>query len=366
MSLSCSRQADDVATILSLQDGWHIAAAGEIEAAGPAISTPGFDVSSWTPTTVPTTVLAALTRSGEVKDPYFEKNLEKIPLERFQQPWWYRTEFTLEAPLPTAATLAFDGINYSADVWLNGQKIADRDEILGAFRLFELDVTPEGGKRSHAAGHLMVGANALAVAVHPPQPGDPSIGFVDWNPTPPDRNMGLWRGVELRLSGDVALDDVFVRTDVDLESLARASLTVQATLKNHASQPVTAAVTGTIGDDVEITQQIALEPGEERQVSFAPAQFEQLVIEQPRLWWPHTMGEPNLYELALRVDVGGLLSDRRQVTFGIRHVEDYLTEDGHRGYAVNGRKLLIRGGGWVDDLMLADDDRRLRDQTSAT
>ena len=350
-------ETEDVETAMRLREGWHLASSAEVEgsglpAAGPEISTAGFDVSGWTATDVPSTVLAALVRSGEVEDPYFGKNLEKIASERFEQPWWYRTEFTVGAPLPSAATLVFEGINYRADVWLNGRQVGSRDDLAGAFRTFEIDVEP----------HLLAGANALAVLVYPPQPGDPTIGFVDWNPAPPDRSMGLWRGVELRLTGEVALGDVFVRSDVDLESLARATLTVEATLRNRADRPLTAVVSGTIGEGIEIEQEIALEPGEQRAVTFEPERFGQLVVDRPRLWWPHPLGEPNLYDLDLRVEVDGRLSDRKKVSFGIRHVEDYLTEEGYRGYAVNGRKLLIRGGGWVDDLLLADDDRRLEDQ----
>ncbi len=355
--LACSQapegRVDSAAeTTVRLRDGWHVAPAAEVAAEAPAISSAGFGVSGWTATSVPSTVLAALVRGGEVQDPYFGKNLEGIPRARFEGPWWYRTEFTVDAPLPPAARLVFEGINYRADVWLNGQRIGGRDDLVGAFRIFEIDVTP----------HLTAGANALAVRVHPPQPGDPTIGFVDWNPTPPDRSMGLWRGVELRLTGEVALDDVFVRSDVDLETLARASVTVAATLRNHSGRPVTAVVTGAIGDEIEIEQEIALAPGERRAVAFSPERFDQLVLERPRLWWPNGLGEPNLYDLALRVDVDGRASDRRELSFGIRHVDDYLTEEGHRGYAVNGRKLLVRGGGWVDDLLLADDDRRLEDQ----
>ena len=361
VSASCSRAPDptvDTAvpdTTIPLSDGWHIAPA-EIDAAGPAVSAAGFDTSAWTAASVPTTVMAALVKSGEVEEPYFNQNLERIPVERFEQPWWYRTEFTVDATA-AATRLVFEGVNYRADVWLNGRKIGGRDDLVGAFRMFEIDVSE----------HLVAGVNALAVLVHPPKPGDPTIGFVDWNPTSPDRNMGLWRGVHLRATGNVSIDHVFVRSDVDLESLAKASVTVQATLANHSDQPVTAVVRGTISDGTEgsapidFEQELALEPGEARQVEFSPERFEQLALDQPRLWWPLHMGEPNLYDLTLSADAGGF-SDRQQLSFGIRHVEDYMTEEGYRGYAVNGRKLLLRGGGWVDDMMLADDDRKVEDQ----
>ena len=190
-------------TTFELADGWHLAAAAEVETAADEISVSGFDTAGWTSTFVPSTVMAALVRSGEFADPYFDKKLEEIPVERFAGPWWYRTEFEVKEVPAAGARLAFDGINYSADIWLNGRQIADRGEVLGAFRTFDLDVT----------GDLVVGVNSLAVLVYPPQPGDPTIGFVDWNPTSPDKNMGLWREVKLRLTGGVALDDLFVRSE---------------------------------------------------------------------------------------------------------------------------------------------------------
>lgn len=350
---SCAAAPGPAATTtVRLADGWQIASAADVTAAESAVATAGFDSTGWTNTRVPSTVLAALVRDGQVEDPYFGRNLEAIPTGRFEHPWWYRTEFTLEEPPKPGARLVFEGINYRADVWLNGRQIGHREDLAGAFRIFSLDVSAQ----------LTAGVNALAVRVQPPKPGDPTIGFVDWNPTPPDRNMGLWRGVQLRLTGGVALQDVFVRSELDLETLAKASLTISATLRNDSDRRVTAVVAGTIGAAIEIEQREVLQPGEERRIELAPSRFAQLVLDRPRLWWPNNLGEPNLYDLALTVSVDGRLVDHQELSFGIRHVEDYLTEEGHRGYAVNGRKVLIRGGGWVDDLLLADDDRRLEDQ----
>jgi len=342
----------DVQTSIELRGGWHIAPAAEVDAEAVAVSSAGFDTSGWTSTFVPSTPMAALVRSGAVENPYFDKNLDRVSSQQFEQPWWYRSEFSVDDLPAAGARLAFDGINYSADVWLNGEKIADRTDLLGAFRTFDLDVT----------GHLVAGDNTVAVLVYPPRPGDPTIGFVDWNPTSPDKNMGLWRPVTLRLTGGVALDDVFVRSDVDLETLDEASLTITARLRNHTDQEVKAIVTATISGDIEVKIEEILAPRAETKIEFSPEHFSRLIIRQPKLWWPNGMGEPNLYDLALDVEVDGSSADRQQVTFGIRHVDDYINEQGHRGYVINGKKVLIRGGGWVDDMMLADDTQKIEDQ----
>jgi exo-1,4-beta-D-glucosaminidase len=337
---------------LDLAEGWRIQAAADVEAGGALVSAPGFPTAGWYPARVPTTVLAALVADGAYTDPYFGKNLEKIPRERFEGPWWYRRELSVDRGEPgTRYRLDFHGINYRAEVWLNGERVADAEEIVGAYRRFRLDVTDR----------IVAGVNVLAVEVFPPRPGDFTVGFVDWNPTAPDRNMGLWRGVELRVTRGVSLDDVFVRTDVDLETMGEARLTVAARLANPSAEAVSGSLRGAI-EGRRFETPYSLAAGEVAEVELSPAEHPALVVAEPRLWWPHTLGEPVLYDLDLEVTAGEAVSDAARVRFGIREVEDYLNEQGHRGYRINGREVLVRGGGWVDDLMLREDPRKVEDQ----
>ena len=115
-----------------------------------AISQPGLLMDRWYPATVPATVLGTLVQNNVHADLYFGDNLKNIPADDFKVSWWYRTEFPLTAdPSKAAFKLEFDGINYRANIWLNGKKIADASEAYGAFRRFEFDVT--------AAGHSAAG-----------------------------------------------------------------------------------------------------------------------------------------------------------------------------------------------------------------
>ncbi|KPK64084.1 MAG: hypothetical protein AMK73_04805 [Planctomycetes bacterium SM23_32] len=335
-----------------LKSDWRIRSSAGLTDGGAVISTPDCDLDGWLPTGVPSTVLAALVSNGVYADLYLGRNLEQVPTEPFAEPWWYRTEFTLEPDgRLTHARLGFDGVNYRANVWLNGRQVATAHEVFGAFRRFELDLTES----------LRAGANVLAVEVFPPQRGEFTIGFVDWNPAPPDGNMGIWREVRLLRSGPVSIADPFVRSKVDLETLADAELTVGAELVNQSDGTVSGVLEGEI-EGRRFSREVALEAGECRDVRLGPADCEPLRISPARLWWPHQMGEPNLYDLKLRFRIGGAVSDEKTVRFGIREVADYWTDEGYRGYAVNGRKVLILGGGWVDDLLLADDDDRLEAQ----
>jgi exo-1,4-beta-D-glucosaminidase len=333
----------------SLHEGWALQTSEKVTAGGEAVSQPGFSTASWVPAEVPTTVLGALVHAGVYKDPFFGKNLSVIRPEPFKTSWWYRKEFAAEAPAPGEyAALRFDGINYRANVWLNGKKIADKATLFGVWRIFEVDVTSV----------LRTGANALAVEVFPPQPGDFTVGFVDWNPRPADENMGLYRAVELRRSGAVSLEDVFVRSKVDLSTLKEASLTVSAQIVNHGERPAAGTVSGEIGD-IRFEAPYALGPHEKKALSLTPAEVPALRIVNPRLWWPVNLGAPELYELKLTALVDGRTSDASSVHFGIRDVGEYATDQGHRGFTVNGKRVLVRGGGWVDDLFLREDEKKL-------
>jgi exo-1,4-beta-D-glucosaminidase len=334
-----------------LRDGWAIQAAAK---AGPAaaIASPGFRAAGWYPARVPATVLGALVDDGIYKDPFLGRNLEAISPAPFQGGWWYRTEFQVSAgdrKLPTR--LLLDGVNYRASVWLNGHRIAGDDSVRGTFRTFDLDLTR----------NLRTGANALAILVQPPAKGDFTMGFVDWNPEPPDKNMGLFREVKLKRSGPVSLEHTFVSSNVDLKTLQEARLTITAELVNHQNRPVAGTVTGEIGE-LRFQVPFALKPLEHRPLTFSPEAFPMLAIHQPRLWWPANLGSPEQYQLKLSAAVGQGDSDRVQLRFGIRQVDTYLNEDGNRGFIVNGRKVLIRGGGWVDDLFLREDPARLEAQ----
>jgi exo-1,4-beta-D-glucosaminidase len=341
---------------IPLADGWFIRSSAEVREGGAAVSAPGLDLAGWYPASVPTTVLAALRAKGEYADIFFSKNMETVPTDRFMSSWWFRKEFDLPADKRLAGVrLGFDGINYRAELWLNGRRIASKDEIFGSFRTFEVDISAA----------VQPGPNVLAVEVFPPQPGDFTIGFVDWNPKPPDQNMGLWRPVTLRLSGPVSIDQPFVTSKVDLETLAEAELTISAEIVNHANEPVSGALQAELEGAV-FSQEMSLGPGEKKSVVITSAQFPGLKIKEPRLWWPHNLGDPNLYSMKLGFQTKRLISDEETVTFGIREVGDYINEQGHRGFTVNGQKVLIRGGGWVDDLFLTEDPRVLEAKVKYT
>ncbi len=335
-----------------LRDRWQIESSAKVREDGERISAPDYDAGDWEPTHVPTTVMGALHRNGRYPDLFVGKNLEKVDRSRFEVPWWFRTEFEVgdESAL-THSRLELDGVNYRAGIWLNGRRIASDQEVAGPFRRFSFDVSSV----------LRCGLNALAAKVTGPEPTDYTIGFVDWNPMPPDRNLGLWRQVRLRRTGPITLSEPFVATDVDLETLDSASLTIAVDVQNNTSEAVAGWLRARVAD-AEVELPVSLGPQETKRLRLDAEQFPELRLSEPHLWWPHDLGEPHLYSLDVEFESEGRVSDRRSVRFGVRSVSDYFTEEGHRGFRVNGEPVLIRGGGWTDDIFLDDDADRIRAQ----
>jgi len=149
--------------------GWYIRSSTEVKQSGHEISSSDLDLQDWYPATVPSTVLAALVKNGVYEDPYFAKNLETIPQAQFKRPWWYRAESTLENREALENTrLIFEGINYRADIWLNGRQIASSDTVAGSFRIFEIDITGfiSPGRKilsPGSIGHLLSGSQTIRI-----------------------------------------------------------------------------------------------------------------------------------------------------------------------------------------------------------
>ena len=341
-----------------LREGWALQSSAQVASGGDAISRPGFSTAGWHPIEVPNTVVGALVESGVYRDPYSGMNLRNIPGttypigERFtllpmpadspfKPSWWYRVEFDTPAPSGRSLSLHFDGINYRANLWVNGQRLAGADEVAGAFRRYEFDVT-----RLVRPGQK----NALAVEVFAPEPHDLAFMWVDWNPTPADKNMGLWSEVYLTDSGPIALRHPHVVSQLDLPSLESARLTVTTEVWNTTDEPVRGSVSGTIGE-IRLSQPVTLGPRERRVLRFSPADAPALIVRHPRLWWPYRMGGQDLYTLVLRAEVGSAVSDTQELRFGIQQFTSELTAEGHRLFKVNGRPILIRGGGWASDML---------------
>jgi len=333
-----------------LREGWSIASTEDIEVTGDIISQQGFDVSKWYKTTVPSTVMAALIANNEYPDLFMGENINKVDTARFRTSWWYRNEFNVDDAAKNTE-LVFEGINYRANIWLNGVRIASADTLFGGFRIFKINISR----------NVIQGKNALAVEVFHQKADEPSIGFVDWAPMAPDREMGLWRPVKIITSGKARLDNAFVLSKIDKKEFREADLQVSVEAINNTSGQLKAVVKGAI-ENISFEKKVTLKPNEKQLVVFNSSEYPQLKVTNPRIWWTHEMGKPELYDLDLEIESGNEVSYSMTTRFGIREVEDYINKLGHRGYMLNGVKLLIKGGGWVDGLFLNDSEEKVKAQ----
>jgi exo-1,4-beta-D-glucosaminidase len=169
----------------------------------------------------------------------------------------------------------------------------------GAYRLYSFDIAQYA-----KAGQK----NCLALEIFPPVGMDLTITWVDWNPATPDRGMGIWYDVTVSATGPVAIDHPFVKTKLNLPSTDQAKLSVTAEVKNAGSAPVKGLLKGKIGN-ITFSKEINLNGNETKEVTFLPEEFPQLVVANPRLWWPHTVGPQNLYDLNLSFEIDGKVSD---------------------------------------------------------
>ena len=293
---------------------------------------------------VPSTVAGVLCDQGVLGEDLLNSlNYFDVDKSIFDKTWIYKTSFNLDKVDGQRYELVFNGLNYYADIFVNGECIATSDTTYGVFI-----------KRAYDVTGLLQKKNDVEVRIRRAQKGDLNIGFVDWNPRPLDESMGITQTVKLCASDAVSIEDVYVIPDLDVETFAEADLEVRVDLKNRASSLVCADIVLTIQDGETCTVPVELAANERKTVVLTPEQAANLHVKNPRVWWSWELGTPELYDLNVQVASEGKVSDVKDVTFGIRKIESYLNEFGYRQFTLNGKDILLKGAGWTDDIFLRD------------
>lgn len=321
-----------------LRGGWRMLDVNGVEAALESPLMAGIDTKKWYVATVPGTVLTTLVDNGVFADPYWGLNNMSIPDTLCNSNWWYRVEFEIPREVRgKGAELVLEGINYMADVWLNGTLLG---KMKGAFARGIFDVS-EILKQD--------GQNVLAVKIHPPlNPGKAQEQSVlagmgknggqmcldgptffasegwDWIPTIRDRNMGIWQDVKLRFTDGLRLGDHRIVTDLPLPDTTSAAVTFSTSLLNTTEKTLDAEVEFSF-EGVKVVSKRTIKPRSRELVEFTPAEYADLHVDHPRLWWPNGYGEPHLYHGIVRVLIDGKESDRKEFNFGIREYDYDLT-----------------------------------------
>ena len=321
---------------LVLREGWELSREGDRETYA---------------VTVPSTVCGALSEAGCFSDDLLEgRNYADADRTPFDGVWTYSINFPAQPTSGQFTELVFDGLNYYADIFLNGTQIASADTTFGVFCRRAYDVTA-----------LLKGCNTLSVKLRRAQSGDLNHGFVDWNPRPLDESMGIVRPVTLHATGAVSVEDLFVIPEPALPALDKADLEVRVRLRNHAVQPVSGILTLALeGGEAEVP--FELPALAEQTLALTPAQASLLHLENPRIWWSYDLGTPEMYDLRASVTLDGKLSDTRETSFGVRKIESRLTPENYRQFTLNGKDILLKGAGWTDDLFLRDTPESIRQQ----
>lgn len=394
-----------------LHHHWHMREEAIVGNQGEEFSRARFSaIRDWYATTVPTTTLGTLIRHGLYPDPYVGLNNLQIPdasldhsrryhLDHYShlpdgsnpwsQPYWFRTQFSLpESFQGKTVFLHFDGINYRADIWLNGERIATADQVAGMFRRFCFDVS-----RLVRSAEL----NALAVRIHPlDYPGDPAheqidgllggfgpnggdgeilrnvtqyctIGW-DWVPASRDRNIGIWQHVWLEATGVVAVRDPAAFVERLSAENREALLTIKAQMQNTAPEAVTVDLRvrlepdGFQGDSLDFRSRQTVSASTEQEITLHHGDHPELILHNPVLWWPVGYGAPALYRLTVEAWIDGQLSSSSASNVGIRTLGTYLLPSGGRAFTVNGRTIRLTGGAWVPDFLLSWSAQRYRDE----
>lgn len=341
---------------------WRLQRLSLVESDGQELSKPAFHDAAWVVATVPGTVLTSYLNVEAIPDPNFGKNQLYISDSFFYSDFWYRTEFIAPALAPgKMAWLNFDGINWKAGVFLNGEQIG---RVEGGFMRGCFDVTSKllPGKKNALAVRIEKndtpgsckqktyengGPNGGALGADNPT-YHASVGW-DWIPTIRGRNTGIVGNVYLSTSGIATLEYPCVSSSLALPDISSAGVSIEVDVVNHHASPVRGTLRGHFGE-VQFAQHIALDGSSEsptrKRIKLDPSTHPALRLQNPKLWWPVGYGDPNLYDVELAFELeDGSRSDTKTLKAGIRQLA-YSEDGGVLKIWINGRRFIARGGNW--------------------
>lgn len=321
--------------------GWRLLPQDEVRDAR-AMMEAGYDVSEWIPAVVPGAVFTSYVEAGIEPDPNFGDNAYRADRKKYDRNFWYRTELaTEELPAGGHCWLCFEGANRRAEVYFNGERLGGLDGFMDRGRFEVTELLRRDGRKNVLA--VLVRAPKTPIANHASPTYISSAGW-DWMPYVPGLLNGITDDVWFETSGGVSIVDPWIRTKVP--SKGEGIVSLETELCNHSDETVQGVLRGVIRPgEIVFEKPFRIDAGQQRAVGVHPREFPQLKIADPALWWPNGYGDPNLYTCELTCEVGGEVSDRRTVTFGIREYS-YDFAEGVFRLSVNGERIFCKGGNW--------------------
>ncbi len=334
---------------------WRLQRASLVSATGEQIADPHFSTNDWMIATVPGTVLSSYLNDGAIPNPDFGDNQYAISDSFFCADFWYRDSFDAPTLQPGQHLwLNFDGLNWKAEIYLNGAHVGRID---GGMMRGRFDVTTliHSGAANALAVRIVANANPGSAkdkafpslnggALGRDNPTFHAAAGWDWISTVRGRDDGIWSNVSLTTSGPVTIDSPLVSTTLPLPDTAHADVAIEATLTNHDTQPVSGRLDITFGD-IHAQMLVTLAASESKTVHFDPSTQPVLHLTNPKLWWPNGYGDPNLYPVTLNFSTGARVSDSKSFEAGVRQFT-YSEDGGILRLWINGRRFIPRGGNW--------------------
>ncbi|RAR04093.1 glycoside hydrolase family 2 protein [Stemphylium lycopersici] len=339
-------------------DSWKVTSSTGDDHIVTRLSVPGIDTSPWYTIGSKGTLMATLIENDVYNehDLFYSTNLKDVDTTQFRAPWYYRTESVIgnESTSDHYYTLKTHGISSGADIWLNGKLVADRKTQAGAYTGLEYDISDKlrfDGQN-----------NVLLLRVYPTDYNrDFALGFVDWNPYPPDNGTGAWREVELKRTGEARLSSPRITTREALDG----SIDIFLDVKNmNMDNDIAGSIDCIVFDPNNVkllteTSLFKLSGGQQSTITINTK------INNPQLWWPRQWGGQPLYSIQCNASTSSRqLSDTTPSThFGIRTVTSTLNKSTNdTTFFINGHRFQVLGAGYTSDIFLRFDEQKLKAQ----
>ena len=318
-------------------------------------------LTNWYPATVPGVVHTDLMANGIIADPYFrlnERGLQWIDKED----WIYRTMFDLTPEVAACdhTRLCFEGLDTYADVYLNGERILEADNMFRRWAVEVEELLLDKGNELLIYFHSPI---KVALPLYDSLPyhyeawNDQAAngGLIDkklspftrkagyhygWDWGPRLVTSGIWRPVELRGWNDLRIEDVFhYQKQVD-----RKSAEVETRVEIEAAEPMKEVRVAVYDGERKLGEtRTALHKG----LNTVTVPF---TIRNPKLWWCLGMGEQHLYTFRTEVTRGRKTLAEDETRVGLRSVVVEKERDAYGRslrFVLNGEPVFCKGANYI-------------------
>ena len=309
---------------------------------------------------VPGSVMSVLLDAGVIEDPYYREN-EKNMMDLFKEDYEFFRVFSVSGMhmQEDLIELVFHGLDTLADIYLNDILLASVSDMHRTYRFSVKDL-------------VRMGANELRIVLHSPlkyirnyKPSeDKEIQYTacgaikgnqyirkahsmfgwDWGPQLPD--AGIFRDVELCSYSKARIHDVLIRQEHRHDGVL---VTVDPVLQMFDNIPVEIEVDITGQDPVTVLTRI---PEGNGALTGYGENLVQILIDDPKIWWPNGLGEHPLYTVKIQIKKADYLYDEMVMRIGLRTLTVSRNKDEYGeefAFCINGLKIFAMGADYIPE-----------------